>query len=68
MDKLIALKNGVVVKETNSGFEIVSKNGSLIKLDDDGEFAFYERNSKAKTVEEKEAFLKNLSEIIKSVE
>ena len=68
MDKLTALKNGVVVKETNSGFEIVSKNGSLIKLDNDGEFTFYERNSKAKTVEEKEAFLKNLSELIKSVQ
>ena len=67
MDKVIALKNGVVVKETDSGFEIISKNGSLIKLDDDGEFAFYERSSKVKTIDEKDSFLKNLSGLMNEV-
>jgi len=68
MDKVVELKNGVVIKETDSGFEIVSKNGSLIKLDDDGEFAFYERASEVKSKEEKDAFLKKFSELMKKVQ
>ena len=67
MDKVVELKNGIVIKETDSGFEIVSKNGSLIKLDDDGEFAFYERSSKVKTIDEKDSFLKNLSGLMNDV-
>ena len=67
MDKLTELKNGVVLKETNLGFEIISKNGSLIKLDNDGEITFYERIPKEKSKEEKENFLKNLSNVMNNV-
>lgn len=66
MENIYELKNGVVVKENDVGFEIISKNGNIMRLDDEGEFIYYEKNSNS-TDKEKEVFLKHFSQIMKNV-